>query len=193
MVEYFRRCLVLAEPRQDRSMIALCLAGLAGAARALARPRHAARLFGAAEALREAAGGRIDLADREPYERNVSETRRALGDEAFSAAWSAGRELTPEQAMGDAWQVESAAPPERSPAGRAGVLSRREREVAELVARGLTNRQIAGELSIAERTVGTHIEHIMAKLRCHARAQIAAWVVEHGAQPHARPGPRRVA
>jgi non-specific serine/threonine protein kinase len=191
MVDYFRRCLALAEQRQDRSMIALCLAGLAGAARALARPQHAARLFGAAESLREAAGVRIDLADREPHERNVSETRRALSDDAFRTAWDAGREMALDQALAEARRVDSTAPPERSPTGRAGLLSRREREVAVLVARGYTNRQIAEELTIAERTVGTHVEHIMAKLRCHARAQIAAWVVEHGTQP--RPGPRRVA
>jgi non-specific serine/threonine protein kinase len=52
--------------------------------------------------------------------------------------------------------------------------------VAALVARGLTNRQIAEELVIAERTAGTHVANILNKLGFTARAQIAAWAVEHG-------------
>ncbi|MFF5204658.1 ATP-binding protein [Streptosporangium sp. NPDC000396] len=56
-------------------------------------------------------------------------------------------------------------------------LTRREREVAELVAEGLTNRQIAHRLVIVQRTADSHVEHILAKLGFSARAQIAAWVI----------------
>jgi YVTN family beta-propeller protein len=55
-------------------------------------------------------------------------------------------------------------------------LTHREREVAELVAHGLTNRQIAAKLFIAERTAEYHVEQIRNKLGFHARSQIAAWV-----------------
>jgi len=58
-------------------------------------------------------------------------------------------------------------------------LSPREREVAGLVARGLTNRQIADKLMIGERTVDTHVQGILAKLGFESRTQIAAWAVEH--------------
>ena len=58
-----------------------------------------------------------------------------------------------------------------------GVLSRREREVAELVAEGLTNRRIAERLFIAERTAEGHVEQIRNKLGFTSRSQIAAWVV----------------
>jgi predicted ATPase len=78
---------------------------------------------------------------------------------------------------------------ERSGAG----LTRREHEVAVLVARGLTNRQIAKALTVAERTAGTHVEHIMAKLGCHTRAQIAAWVAERGMLAFPDADPLRVA
>ena len=54
-------------------------------------------------------------------------------------------------------------------------LSRREREVAELVAEGLTNRQVAHKLFIAERTAEFHVEQIRNKLGFHSRAQVAAW------------------
>jgi DNA-binding NarL/FixJ family response regulator len=60
---------------------------------------------------------------------------------------------------------------------RSRPLTPREREVAELIADGLTNRQIAARLFIAERTVDTHAGRIMAKPGCANRAQVAAVVV----------------
>ena len=53
-------------------------------------------------------------------------------------------------------------------------LTRREREVAILLAHGLTNRQIASELSISERTAENHVARILKKLELHMRAQIAS-------------------
>ena len=60
--------------------------------------------------------------------------------------------------------------------GDGGVLSRREAEIAELVGRGLTNRQIAASAHISERTVETHVGHVLAKLGFTRRSEIAAWV-----------------
>ena len=57
----------------------------------------------------------------------------------------------------------------------AGPLTRREREIARLIARGLTNRQIAAALHISERTAENHVQHILTKLGLHTRTQIAAW------------------
>jgi DNA-binding NarL/FixJ family response regulator len=54
-------------------------------------------------------------------------------------------------------------------------LTPREREIAGLVARGLSNREIAAELVIAQRTAETHVEHILSKLGFNRRSQIAAW------------------
>lgn len=54
-------------------------------------------------------------------------------------------------------------------------LTAREREVAALIARGLTNRQIAEELVVAETTVDRHVSHILAKLEFATRAQVAVW------------------
>lgn len=58
-------------------------------------------------------------------------------------------------------------------------LTTREWEVARLVAHGSFNRQIADELTVSERTVDTHVSHILHKLGLVSRAQIAAWVVVH--------------
>lgn len=62
-------------------------------------------------------------------------------------------------------------------------LTAREVEVARLVATGSTNRQIAGSLSIAPKTVGSHVEHILAKLGAARRAEIAAWSEAHPSRP----------
>ncbi len=64
-------------------------------------------------------------------------------------------------------------------------LTRRQREVASLLARGLTNREISERLVLSERTVESHIEQIRAKLGVRSRTQIVAL-------GPLRPGPRRV-
>lgn len=59
-------------------------------------------------------------------------------------------------------------------------LSPRESEVAALIARGLSNREIARALLIGHRTVATHVQSILNKLGVDRRSQIAAWAVAHG-------------
>lgn len=61
-------------------------------------------------------------------------------------------------------------------------LSRREREVAELVAQGLTNRQIAGRLFISVRTAEYHVEQVRNKLGFHSRVQIAGWAYRRASE-----------
>lgn len=55
-------------------------------------------------------------------------------------------------------------------------LTPREREVAQLVARGLTNREIAARLYLSERTAQNHVQHILTKLDLSNRSQIAVWI-----------------
>lgn len=85
--------------------------------------------------------------------------------------------------------IESALAPAASPwpgdvtyprDGTPSVLTAREREVAELVAQGLSNREIATRLVITERTAESHVQHILEKLAVNSRGRIAAWAVEHG-------------
>ncbi len=59
-------------------------------------------------------------------------------------------------------------------------ISRREREVAVLLAAGLTNAEIARRLTLVEGTVANHVEHILRKLHLRGRTQVAVWAVEHG-------------
>jgi predicted ATPase/DNA-binding CsgD family transcriptional regulator len=77
-----------------------------------------------------------------------------------------------------------AAAPETPPGGAPGAapLSAREREVAGLVAAGLSNREIAAALTVTPRTAETHVNHILSKLGLTRRAQVAAWVLVQGAR-----------
>ena len=92
--------------------------------------------------------------------------------------------MTIEQAIEYALSEEEPAPPtppmpEEPPAEKPlGKLTQREEEIAELLARGLTNRQISTELGISERTAGNHVARILRKLGLRSRAQIASWVTE---------------
>jgi non-specific serine/threonine protein kinase len=179
--------LKLAVEMGDKANAAYCLEGLAGLISERGEPERAARLFGASEALLETVGAPryVQAQARALYERAVEALSSRLGEEAFGAVWSEGRAMTPEQAVEYALSAEEepteAPAPEESPADggqRPAALSRRERQVAVLVARELTNRQIAEELVISERTVATHVHKILQKLGLRSRLQIAAWATE---------------
>jgi DNA-binding CsgD family transcriptional regulator len=64
--------------------------------------------------------------------------------------------------------------------GASNALTRREREVARLIAAGYTNRCIADQLYIARSTVERHVANILNKLDFNSRSQIAAWAVTNG-------------
>ena len=74
----------------DQHGLAECLEGLAGVAVAQGHLEHAARLLGAAEALREATGAPLSPRERVRYDRDVSIVRAGLGEAAFVAAWATG-------------------------------------------------------------------------------------------------------
>jgi DNA-binding CsgD family transcriptional regulator len=174
----FRESLALFRDQGDQRGIADCLDGLAGVLGAMKQSERAARLLGAAEALREVTSAIVWPANAADYERSLAVARGRLDEAAFAAAWAAGRALPLERAVSEALAGD--------PAGGQSDdidrfdLTRREREVAVLVARGLTNRQIGAALVITEGTARLHVKHILQKLGFTSRAQIAGWVVERG-------------
>ncbi|MGY4099349.1 protein kinase domain-containing protein [Nocardia sp. R16R-3T] len=102
-------------------------------------------------------------------------SRQKMSEKSFAAARRKGAALSFEAAVAYALG-ERAAPTPISDAGCN--LTKREREVAELIADGLTNREIAARLVISPRTAERHVEHLLTKLQFTSRAQIAVWVRE---------------
>jgi tetratricopeptide (TPR) repeat protein len=94
--------LAASQTLNEQPSIAWCLAGLGSAAALAEEPERAARLWGAAERLRQALGCRPARAARATYERALASARGQLGEEAFAAAWAAGHALTLEQAIAEA-------------------------------------------------------------------------------------------
>jgi DNA-binding CsgD family transcriptional regulator/tetratricopeptide (TPR) repeat protein len=178
----FAESLALFRELGDAPGTAVALEQLAGAAVVLGEAARAARLFGAAEALRERLEVPAAPARRRDRDRDLGAARAALGPDAFAAAWAAGRALPPDAAVAEALAVggatgtRGARPRSAWTADGAPGLTPREREVAALVAAGFSNRRIAEALVVSERTAEGHVERIRRKLGMHSRAQIAAWV-----------------
>ncbi|RMI30124.1 protein kinase domain-containing protein [Nocardia stercoris] len=100
--------------------------------------------------------------------------RSTLGDTRFRTAWRRGQAMDMDTAVGYALEESTAGPPT---AGET-TLTERERQVADLVAQGLTNKQISARLVISQRTADAHVGHILTKLGFTSRAQIAAWIAD---------------
>jgi non-specific serine/threonine protein kinase len=160
--------------------------GLACVADSEGRTVRAVRLWGVSEAMRELAGIQLPplASSVMRYEARLTGARDRLGEAAFDEAWAEGKALTPEEAVEYALSEEKSSPStlseleEPPPSEPMSMLTRREQEVAGLVAQDLTNRQIASQLMLSEHTVATHVHNILKKLGLYSRLQIAAHFTE---------------
>ena len=179
----YRESLVLLRAlgltRLNQEVVAL-VADLAAAG---GDPQRAARLIGAADALRKLIGFDFAPFVRPFYERAVTRVGRQLGEDAFAAAREEGRRLTPAQALTEAEELVSALAdnptPSHPPAPTTG-LTPREREVLRLLAEGYSDRQIAAALSISPKTAGNHVASILTKLGVETRTAAATQAVRRG-------------
>ena len=183
--EFFLEGLDLGRARGNPGDVIDALEGLARVAATTGPMQGAARLFGAAAALREATGlpqSSTDLAHFEPV---LNELRDALGGEGFAAAWETGRALSLEEALAEARGL-AAAPTQTSPPtarSRSAAphgLTERELEVLRLLAAGESNRAIAERLFISPTTVARHVANIFTKLGVDSRAKATAHAHRHG-------------
>jgi predicted ATPase/DNA-binding CsgD family transcriptional regulator len=171
---YFREAVEMPTGHPARKVNVI--EGLTIVAARQGRAERALRLAGATTALRAASGtkpkGPWSALIDEAVARARADLVSALGAAAARRAVAVGEAFTAEQtvayALGGAPDV----------AADLGPLTRREAEVAELVAAGLSNRQLASRLGIAERTVEAHLDNVRAKLDLRTRTQVAAWWVE---------------
>jgi non-specific serine/threonine protein kinase len=168
----------------DLRGVAQCLEGFAGLT-SEARPAQTVRLLGAAAAVREAICEPCSPVRRAWLDRMLKRARASLPDTQFAEAWAVGRAMTSDEAIEYAQdQTRAASTGEQVAAAGTGTchgqLTRREVEVANLAAEGRSNREIAAALVLSERTVGTHLEHIYAKLGVSSRTAVAAYVFRYG-------------
>jgi non-specific serine/threonine protein kinase len=156
-------------------LLSLCLVRTGDAERA-------AVLHGASEKLWTLLNAPVLMgpAYAEIRESGAGTARTALGEERFDALVGHGYAVSLAVALAVAKGELAAAPPADATATGtpAKALTRREREIAELVADGLGNREVAARLYLSKRTVDSHVEHIFSKLGFSSRAQLTAWVLE---------------
>jgi predicted ATPase/class 3 adenylate cyclase/DNA-binding CsgD family transcriptional regulator len=150
-----------------------CLAGLAGQG---GSHREAARLFGAAEAIRRRIGTvRYKVWDA-GHQRSVAALRDAMGEQDFGSAWAEGAALSTEEAIGYALRGRGQ---RKRPSSGWASLTPTEREVVRLVSVGLANNDIATRLFVSPRTVKTHLGHVYTKLGLSSRVQLAQEAARH--------------
>jgi non-specific serine/threonine protein kinase len=143
-----------------------------------ADPRRAVTLFGAGSKLREEVETPVQLPWSIWLEPAMAEARAALPESIADKAWKSGRAMSTGQVLALA-REQPGAPRGGKAALNTGGLSKRELEVAGLVASGMTSRAIAERLFLSERTVESHLEHILTKLGFSSRTQVASWAAEH--------------
>jgi predicted ATPase/DNA-binding CsgD family transcriptional regulator len=149
----------------------------------LGAPERAMRIKGASDAIRGRAGSKPTMIAAASRERWVSRAERALGKAAHTV-WLEGGRLSPAEAGAYALSPLDQPPP-RSGEVRATTLSSRESQIAELVAGGLTNDEIASRLRLSRRTVEAHLDHIRTKLGVRSRVEVATWVAAKSTPPAA--------
>jgi DNA-binding CsgD family transcriptional regulator len=198
----FQESLTIRREQGDRRGIAECFEGLALAADARRKPAVAAPLLGAADALRGALGAPLPPHAAPAREQLVAGLRRRLGscyddlhaegagmplDVTLGFAIGSGSTAAPDRPRRVGGRRAAVAPDDGGPDPSPVLLSPREREVSALVARGMSNREIAVALVVTEGTAANYVKRILAKLGFRSRTQIAVWAARLAAEGTADP------
>jgi predicted ATPase/DNA-binding CsgD family transcriptional regulator len=170
LIEALKATLIL----DDRPGLVLRLQALAGNAAMAGQPQRSAQLLGATDMLRTQGGYRVSPFIRPLVEQATKLAKTQLGNERYARALSEGAQLDRDAAVALALGTKAVRTADPSPK-TADPLSKRERQVAELAAEGLSNKEIASRLFVSERTVETHIYNILNKLGVSSRSKIRDW------------------
>jgi predicted ATPase/DNA-binding CsgD family transcriptional regulator len=180
----FHQALDGFERQGDPRGVADCILGLGCVRAAERRPSEAARLFGAGDAALARLGSMVWPSNRADYQHWLRIVQGALGEQAWHVEYTTGGLLGPEGALEATRSSDAAVNRPSRVSEDATRLTRREREVAQLAAQGLSNRRIAETLVIAEKTAANHLQSALEKLEVHSRSQLAARAVELGLAPN---------
>jgi non-specific serine/threonine protein kinase len=147
------------------------------------QPRRAAELLGAADALRRSTAAVQPRTEQVIAEKTLGRVRARLSGPIFAEAWAHGQSMQMQTAIDFVLSIDHTggdATGAGSGSGSGGGLSPREREVAQLIALGRSNREIAEALVLSSKTVESHVKHIFEKLGVQARTEIAVWATRQG-------------
>jgi DNA-binding CsgD family transcriptional regulator len=198
-IRLFQESLAVWSDTEDATSIAICLEAIAGTLCGLGRPWDAARLLGAAEALREQISYPVPRGALPTYRQTVSGIQERLSMLQFATAWLEGRALSPAEAIAlaredlpvpdavhaEAEAVVAAADAKRTPgslrtsAVSGHGLTPRELDVPRLIAQGRSNREIADTLFISVPTAKRHLSTVLAKLGLPSRSAATAYAHTH--------------
>jgi DNA-binding NarL/FixJ family response regulator len=179
----YEQSLAINRELGDRPGVTRSLEGFAGLAAAEGQAVRAMQLAGASARLRASVGIAQSSLQKEQLRRSLQPARQALTGHASATAWAEGLAMSAERAIACALEpAEAAASPAGMPAAselEPGPLTPREREVAALIARGWSNREIANGLVITVSTAERHVANIFNKLALRSRTEVAVWAVAH--------------
>ncbi|QSE89351.1 protein kinase [Rhodococcus pseudokoreensis] len=180
-----KQCIRLTRLLDEPLAAAVALETQAWIAAGEGNTQRAAVLLAAAEALGRSVGSSPMLFDNllPHHEHSERQIHAALGAQAIEAAYRKGTTMNFEEAVAFALGEHTSPASPRADHDTTS-LTKRERQVADLVSQGLTNKAIATQLVISLRTAQGHVENILTKLGFTSRTQIAAWVAEHAQSKH---------
>jgi len=178
-VEALRQSLTLRRDLDEEWGISKSLEGLGWVEISRGRCTRGLVLLGASSGFNERLGIVLSKNYQVLHDRSIGMARKKLGEVELRTMWRQGGKLSVDDAIAYALGDERGAPSKSKPRD---AISKREHEVAGLIAGGMTNRSIARRLGVAERTIDAHVEHLMNKLGYRSRSQIAAWVTSRGSE-----------
>jgi DNA-binding CsgD family transcriptional regulator len=161
----------------------LCLLGIACVALDEGNAERSARLFAAAEMMRDKTGEPLRPVIQRMVDQAIRQVRTALGEVRFTAAWNSGADLSRDGAIAEALTRPTMQVTDRKPNSAStaiDALTPREMDVLRLIAAGRSDRAIADALFISRRTASNHVAAILAKLGVASRAEAAARAVREG-------------